>query len=122
MKLLKNHGVHIVADFYGCNFLFFRDFTKKQIKSFFSEIVKVNGLRELNTFCYFFSEKNSFTLLTSLAESHLAIHTWPEDKYVSLDIFVCNYTFDQSANAKKIYYTIKKVFSPKIVKKTILKR
>ena len=29
------------------------------------------------------------TVFLILAETHLSIHTWPEHKYASLDIFIC---------------------------------
>lgn len=31
-----------------------------------------------------------------LAESHIAIHTWPEHGYVALDIFTCNEAVDHN--------------------------
>ena len=31
-----------------------------------------------------------------LAESHLAIHTWPERRGVTLDVYVCNFTADNT--------------------------
>ncbi len=34
-----------------------------------------------------------------LAESHLAIHTWPEQRAVTLDVFVCNFGQDNSRKA-----------------------
>ena len=30
-----------------------------------------------------------------LAESHLAIHTWPEHRYAAVDLFTCGETLDQ---------------------------
>jgi spermidine synthase/S-adenosylmethionine decarboxylase len=35
-----------------------------------------------------------------LAESHLAIHTWPELRAVTLDLYVCNFSQDNSAAAR----------------------
>ena len=34
-----------------------------------------------------------------LAESHVAIHTWPELACVTLDAYVCNYSRDNTARA-----------------------
>jgi S-adenosylmethionine decarboxylase len=32
-----------------------------------------------------------------LAESHLAIHTWPEHRFAALDLFTCSATLDHAA-------------------------
>ena len=40
------------------------------------------------------------------AESHLAIHTWPERDGATLDVYVCNVTCDNSDKAEKLYETI----------------
>lgn len=37
-----------------------------------------------------------------LAESHLAIHTWPELGTVTVDVFVCNLHTDNSARAEHL--------------------
>ncbi len=34
-----------------------------------------------------------------LAESHLAVHTWPELGAVTLDVYVCNHSADNTARA-----------------------
>ena len=35
-----------------------------------------------------------------LAESHLAVHTWPELDAVTLDVYVCNFGADNSERAE----------------------
>ena len=40
------------------------------------------------------------------AESHLAIHTWPERQGATLDVYVCNVTSDNSAKAEKLSATL----------------
>ncbi len=34
-----------------------------------------------------------------LAESHLCVHTWPEQAAVTLEVYVCNFGADHSAKA-----------------------
>jgi len=36
-----------------------------------------------------------------LAESHLAIHTWPEKMSVTVDVYVCNYGSDNREKARR---------------------
>ena len=47
-----------------------------------------------------------------LAESHLAIHTWPEDALVTLDVYVCNYRGDSSARAEALFGALQQAFAP----------
>lgn len=50
-----------------------------------------------------------------LAESHLAIHTWPELAAVTLDLYVCNFSGDNSARARRIVDEIVRLFAPEEV-------
>ncbi len=50
-----------------------------------------------------------------LAESHLAIHTWPELDAVTLDLYVCNYSQDNRAAAEAAYEALKAEFKPQRV-------
>ena len=47
-----------------------------------------------------------------LAESHLSIHTWPEAGYVTLDVYVCNYSTNNRPKAEKLFETILTAFNP----------
>jgi spermidine synthase len=47
-----------------------------------------------------------------LAESHLAIHTWPERRGVTLDVYVCNFTDDNSGKAQRLFDELMMVFRP----------
>lgn len=47
-----------------------------------------------------------------LAESHLAIHTWPELESVTLDLYVCNYSQDNRAAAEAAYDALRTGFQP----------
>jgi S-adenosylmethionine decarboxylase proenzyme len=47
-----------------------------------------------------------------LAESHLAIHTWPEFGCVTLDAYVCNYSCDNTARARALVAELTRLFQP----------
>jgi S-adenosylmethionine decarboxylase len=47
-----------------------------------------------------------------LAESHIAIHTWPEKAAVTLDVYVCNYGADNSAKARRLMTLLAEGFDP----------
>ena len=47
-----------------------------------------------------------------LAESHLAVHTWPELSAVTLDLYVCNFSQDNSAAARAAFDALIAHFAP----------
>ncbi len=47
-----------------------------------------------------------------LAESHLAVHTWPELGAVTLDVYVCNLATDNSAKAEALMSLLIAPFKP----------
>ncbi|MDR1708400.1 MAG: S-adenosylmethionine decarboxylase, partial [Candidatus Accumulibacter sp.] len=50
-----------------------------------------------------------------LAESHLAVHTWPERNAVTLDLYVCNFSRDNRAAAEQTYTRLQTAFAPEDV-------
>jgi len=38
---------------------------------------------------FHFFEPQGMTCVYVLSESHLSVHTWPEDDFVSIDLFCC---------------------------------
>lgn len=59
-----------------------------------------------------FNAGNGITGVVLLAESHLAIHTWPERGYVTLDVFVCNLHCDNNHKAEQLFIELISAFSP----------
>lgn len=47
-----------------------------------------------------------------LAESHLAIHTWPEWRSVTLDIYVCNIRRDNHDLVEQVFNQLQNTFLP----------
>lgn len=57
-----------------------------------------------------------------LAESHLAVHTWPELANVTLDVYVCNFTADNSARAERLMHSLVAMLAPARVRVQRLQR
>lgn len=57
-----------------------------------------------------------------LAESHLAVHTWPEIASVTLDVYVCNLGADNSARAHALLASLLAAFAPGSVERHALER
>ena len=67
-------------------------------------------------------EQSGITGVVLLAESHLAIHTWPELGGVTLDVYVCNYGADNSAKAEALMTGLIAAFAPATVNRQSLSR
>jgi S-adenosylmethionine decarboxylase len=62
------------------------------------------------------------TATVLLAESHLCVHTWPEQGAVTLDVYVCNFGGDHSAKARALLATLIGLFEPDHVAQHALRR
>jgi S-adenosylmethionine decarboxylase proenzyme len=61
-------------------------------------------------------EPQGVTGTVLLAESHLAIHTWPEYGFVTVDVYVCNLATDNSDKAKRLFRALEAAMQPKRTK------
>ncbi len=114
--------LHIISDFIWVNFSSILELDEKFLKKLISDLIKNNNLTELWNYYHTFSEKNEITCIVALAESHIAMHIWPEKNYISLDIFVCNFWQNNSQKAKKIYNELKKIFKPQKIEEKFIER
>jgi S-adenosylmethionine decarboxylase proenzyme len=55
---------------------------------------------------------SGITGVVLLAESHLAVHTWPELEAATLDVYVCNLGADNSARAERLMASLLAAFAP----------
>lgn len=78
-------ATHLIADFSGARNL--DDVVG--IETAMRRAITAAGATLLNIKLHVFSPGGGVTGVASLAESHISIHTWPENAYVALDIFMC---------------------------------
>ena len=57
-------------------------------------------------------QPGGITGMLLLAESHVALHTWPELGAVTLDVYVCNYGGDNSKKARALMAALVAAFEP----------
>jgi S-adenosylmethionine decarboxylase len=113
-------GLHILGEITTNDWSKLRSLTatKRHIR----DVIKRHKLRELDSFYYKFPKGGGFTGIISLVESHVSIHTWPELKYLSLVVYLCNYSKDNSVTARKVFEEIAIFFKPtKIIKRAIIR-
>lgn len=62
------------------------------------------------------------TATVLLAESHLCVHTWPEQAGVTVDVYVCNFGGDHSTKAHALMDALVALFAPQRVLRQALAR
>src|SRR6201984_3007766 len=84
-------GIHLLGEWYGCP-AGTPVFTRAEaLRGACLKAVEDAGLTVVgDRFFQFTPQGVTGTVL--LAESHLAIHTWPEHGFVTIDVYGCNYT------------------------------
>lgn len=101
--LPARRGVHLIADLYGCDLqeLCAQEEDLERLKLCVSSALREGGLKELGSYYHFFGP-HAVTATVCLAESHLNFHSWPEDSYVSLDLFACGQSATSSERAEHV--------------------
>ena len=109
-------GLHIIADLYNCpngDYLT----SAATLRRLCIEACETAALSVLGDHFVQFGgfdqiQAGGATGAVVLAESHLAIHTWPERGGATLDIYVCNVTLDNSPRAEHLYTLLVTALEP----------
>jgi spermidine synthase len=105
------NGLHLIGDLTGCRCEPQLLLDGERFRAKCLEMVETSGLTTMDATFHQF-EGQGFTGTVVLAESHLAIHTWPERQGLTLDVYVCNYSADNSAKARKLFDLLVGYFQP----------
>jgi spermidine synthase len=110
-------GLHLTGDLFdcGCSASFLTDLDK--LSRLCRDATIDAGLTIVDEKYHVFpdwqGQPGGITGTVLLAESHLAIHTWPERRGVTLDVYVCNFTDDNSGKAQQLFDTLMVAFRPR---------
>ena len=104
-------GIHLFGEWYDCPVDIPEFNHADALRKLCLESVEAAGLTTVGEFFYQF-EPHGVTGTVVLAESHLAMHTWPETGFVTIDVYVCNFSTDNTDKAQKLYNLIEAVFRP----------
>ena len=104
-------GIHLLGEWYGCP-AHTPEFTRADaLRALCLDAVRATGLTVVGDAFHQF-EPQGVTGTVLLAESHLAIHTWPEHGFVTVDVYVCNLATDNSDKAKHLFRALEKALKP----------
>ncbi len=119
-------GLHLTADLYLCECNPALLTQAAPLADLCRERTLAAGLtlvaEKWHTFPDFQGQPGGVTGMLLLAESHLALHTWPERSGVTLDVYVCNFMEDNSAKAMQLLDDLLEAFMPGKVQRERLLR
>jgi S-adenosylmethionine decarboxylase len=121
------HGLHLTADLRGCPAQAAPMCDATALRTLCLDAVARSGLRAVGELFHPFATRpgggpGGVTGMVLLAESHLAVHTWPELGAVTLDVYVCNLGGDNSACAEALLQALQAAFAPATVERHRLQR
>ena len=106
------NGLHLIADLEDCRCAPALLLDASRLEALCVDACRRHGLTVVGRLFHAFGTGAGVTGTVVLAESHLAIHTWPEIGAVTLDVYVCNFSGDNSARAHALFNEVVAVFSP----------
>ncbi|GAB3259647.1 S-adenosylmethionine decarboxylase family protein [Chitinimonas naiadis] len=119
------NGLHLTADLYDCqNATLLTD--QPALAALCEAQVRAVGLTAVSDCWHAFPAgpdgPGGMTGVVLLAESHLALHTWPERLGVTLDVYVCNFGADNSERAEALLLGLMEAFAPAKYQRQSLQR
>ena len=117
-------GLHLTADITGCQCDAAWLTDAARLGAACVQAVNAAGLEAVAQLFHTFPSSTygpgGVTATVLLAESHLCLHTWPEQRGVTLDVYVCNFGGDHSAKAHALMDALLALLQPtRTVRNTI---
>jgi len=89
---MQTLGRHLLIEYYECDELLLAD--KERVRGILLEAARRARATIVTDVFHEFSP-HGVSGVVVIAESHLAIHTWPEYGYAAVDVFTCNERLDR---------------------------
>jgi S-adenosylmethionine decarboxylase len=119
-------GLHLTADLYQCRCEAAWLTDAQRLGDWCLAAVQAVGLRPVNQLFHSFPAgtqgAGGVTASVLLAESHVSLHTWPQQRAVTLDVYVCNFADDHSAKARTLMTALVDRFQPEWTEQRSLDR
>jgi S-adenosylmethionine decarboxylase len=106
-------GLHLIGDLYdvACDARFMTD--ASTLRDHCIRLVQESGLTVAGDYFHQFGEGGGVTGMVVLMESHMSVHTWPENGFVTVDVYVCNYSTNNRPKAQKLFDDLIATFQPR---------
>jgi S-adenosylmethionine decarboxylase len=114
--------MHLTADLRGCPAALPSLTDPAALRRVCLAAVQNAALQPVGELFHTFPAPGGVTGVVLLAESHLAVHTWPEMRAVTLDVYVCNFGADNTRKAHALIDALLAAFAPEQVERHALQR
>lgn len=114
-------SLHILADLYrcGCDPIYL--IQKGRVRAKTLRLIRRAGFEIIASRFHKFLQnphgEGGITGVVIVSESHVTIHTWPERRYVNLDVFFCNYSRDNTRKARAVFREFRALYRPERMRK-----
>lgn len=119
-------GLHLTADLHRCRCDAAWLTDAEALGEWCTAAVQRAGLQPVSHLFHTFPPSahgpGGVTATVLLAESHLCLHTWPEQRGVTADVYVCNFSGDHSAKARALMDAVVAHFQPEWTEQRSLDR
>ena len=119
------NGLHLIAELHDCRCEPRLLCSVDALRELCLSVCAVPGLTPVGQVFHQFMDGDQPAGATGaviLAESHLAVHTWPEKKAATLDLYVCNFSQDNSVAARSACDRLMAAFMPAHVERREIER
>ena len=99
-------GAHLIIDLYDAHRLDELEWVEQTLR----RCVEAAGATLLHIHLHPFEPNGGISGVAVLAESHISIHSWPEQQYAALDIFMCG-----KARPERCIEVLLEAFTPRRV-------
>jgi S-adenosylmethionine decarboxylase len=114
-KMFNTFGRHVIGELYECTPSLLKDLNK------ISNVVKSAALNAgatiVGDFAHKYDRGNGISYILVVKESHISIHSWPEHRYASVDVYTCG-----QVDPWRIFNEIALFLSPKVVSAVEVRR
>jgi len=114
---MNTKGKHLILDMFDCKCKSALLNDKTMISKHALSSVSLSNNKVINAFSHQFTPQG-VSIIVMLAESHLTVHTYPEEGYVSIDIYSCG----KHASPENAINYLRNIYKPDWFKQCIITR
>ncbi len=115
VKMFNTFGRHVIGELYECIPSLLKDLNK------ITNVVKAAALNAgatiVGDFAHKYDHGNGISYILIVKESHISIHSWPEHRYASVDVYTCG-----QVDPWQIFNEIARFLSPNVVSAVEVRR